>query len=220
MGKFKYGYGWLLKLILAAILLGVGVYMVFADQVVYTITGIAIVVYSLVRVVPLLKTLEKEILRTINLIEIIFDVILGGVMIYAGITKPDTASWDTWLGIYKYMLAFFFYVRGLIFFSSIAFMEEKTEMPKFWFHIVALTLGPVIVLWENFKPSTLGWIFLFISVAGATYLGFDGYGGYKKYREYSKSINTSKKPEKHPEVEKELPKPIKDEVEEKETYIS
>jgi hypothetical protein len=220
MAKFKYGYGWLLKLILAAILLGVGIYMVFADQVVYTITGIAIVVYSLVRVVPLLKTLEKEVLRTINLIEIIFDVILGGVMIYAGITKPGTTSWDTWLAIYKYMLAFFFYARGLIFFSSVAFFEEKTEVPKFWFHIVAITLGPVILLWQNFSPSTLGWIFLFISVAGSAYLGVDGYGGYKKYREYSKSINTKKEVQKDSKIEKEIPQPIKDEKEQNETYVS
>ena len=71
MDKARYGYGWVLKWLLAAILLGVGVYMVFADEVVYTITGVSIVIFSLFRVVPLLKSLHKEVLRTINLIEII-----------------------------------------------------------------------------------------------------------------------------------------------------
>ena len=33
MNKAKYGYGWVLKFVLAAILLGVGIYMVFADEV-------------------------------------------------------------------------------------------------------------------------------------------------------------------------------------------
>ena len=55
----KYGYGWVLKFVLAAILLGVGIYMVFANEVVYLITGVVIVIFSLFRVVPLLKTLKK-----------------------------------------------------------------------------------------------------------------------------------------------------------------
>ena len=38
----KFGYGWLLKFILAAILVGVGVSMVFADKIVFLVTGIAI----------------------------------------------------------------------------------------------------------------------------------------------------------------------------------
>ena len=57
--KSKYGYGWILKFVLAALLLGVGIYMAFADEVVYTITGVAIVLFSLLRVIPLMKSLHK-----------------------------------------------------------------------------------------------------------------------------------------------------------------
>ncbi len=48
MNKAKYGYGWVLKFVLAAILLGVGIYMVFADEVVYAITGVTIVIFFIV----------------------------------------------------------------------------------------------------------------------------------------------------------------------------
>lgn len=206
MAKAKYGYGWLLKFILAAVLLGVGIYMVFAQEVVYTITGIVIVIYSLFRVYPLLKTLDKEVLRTINLIEIIIGVVLGSVMIYAGIKGLDSNQADTWTKLFRWFLAFFFYIRGLVFFVSTTFFEEKAEIPKFIFHIVALTLGAVIAMWEGFEAQTLGWLFLFISIVGGAYLGYDGYGGYTKYRKYSQSLNKKKAKEVEVKYEKDLPK--------------
>jgi lysylphosphatidylglycerol synthetase-like protein (DUF2156 family) len=232
MAKAKYGYGWLIKWIVAAILLGIGIFMVIADDVVYTIVGIIITIYSLFRVYPLMKTLNKEVLRTINLIEIIIGVVLGGVMIYAGVKGLDTDNAETWQKLFRWFLAFFFYLRGLVFFVSTTFFEEKTEVPKFIFHIIALSLGAMLVLWEGFEAETLGWLFLFISVASAVYLGFDGYGGYSKYRKFSKTLNTKKDKEAQIKYEKDLPKeeidkekempeqPVEKEEEQDETYIS
>ena len=205
MAKAKYGYGWLIKWIVAAILLGVGIFMALADDVVYTITGIVITVYSLFRVYPLMKTLNKEVLRTINLIEIIIGVVLGAVMIYAGISGLDSNQ-DLWSGLFRWFLAFFFFLRGVVFFTSTTFFEEKSEVPKFIFHIIALTLAGAIAMWENFEAGTLGWLFLFISVASAIYLGYDGYGGYSKYRKYQKVLNQDKEKEAKIKVDKELPK--------------
>ena len=92
----KYGYGWVLKFILAAILVGVGIYLQFAKDVVFTITGVVIILFSLLRVVPLLKSLNKEVLRTINLIEIIFDTIIGGVLVYIALSGKveESATWE------------------------------------------------------------------------------------------------------------------------------
>lgn len=222
MAKPKFGYGWLLKWILAAILIAAGILMkVYEEVVVYATTGIAIAIFSLLRVVPLMKTLKKEVLRTINLIEIIFDTIIGGVMIYVAVSGKSTET--LWTSIYGYLLAVFFYSRGLIFFISLYFFEEKSEQAKFWFHIVCLTLGSVIFVLAIQKVDilyTLGWIVLFISIVGGLYLGYDGYGGYRKYRESSKALNETKKEKKKPAVEKELPKPLPEEREEKETYIN
>ncbi len=226
MNQMKYGYGWVLKFILAAILLGVGIYMVFADEVVFTITGVAIVIFSLFRVIPLMKSLNKEILRTINLIEIIFDTIIGGLMIYIGITKgANLANEAIWSSVYRYSLVFFFYARGLVFFNSVVFLGEKTEIPKFWIHIASLTLGAVIFVLPNFDYATVGIFFLIISLLGASYLGFDGYGGYRKYREYSKALNAGKEKEKQVDesknIDKEVPKEkIIEEPEEKRPYVN
>jgi hypothetical protein len=219
MAKLQYGYGWALKFLLAAILLGVGVYMFFADEVVYIITGVAIVIFSLLRVYPLLKTLNKETQRTINLIEIIFDTLIGGIMIYIALTVTNLAAQPIWGMVYRYGLAFFFYVRGLVFFNSVVFFGEKTEIPKFWIHVGALTLGTIIATAPGFDYGTVGLFFLIVSVIGSGYLGVDGYGGYKVYREHSKSLNEgkqkTKEKEKQDEVEKKIPTRIEDEKDER-----
>lgn len=217
MGKSKYGYGWLLKFILAAILLGVGIYMMFAEDVVYTITGVAIVIFSLFRVVPLMKSLNKEVLRTINLIEIIFDTIIGGVLIYVALSGKLSEDNGIWGYVYRYALAFVFYVRGLVFFNSVVFFGEKTEVPKFWIHIVALTLGTIIAVLPDFNHGTVALFLLIISVIGSGYLGYDGFSGYKHYREYSKSLNEGKQKEKAIE---EKDRPILDKEEEKRPYVN
>ena len=222
MNKPKFRYGWLVKWILAAILLAGGILMkLYQEEVVYATTGFAIVIFSLLRVVPLMKTLKKEVLRTINLIEIIFDTIMGGVMIYVVFSGNSTDPF--WISIYGYLLAVFFYARGIIYMLSLYYFQEKSEPLKFWFHVICLTLGPVIFVLTIMKVdiiSTLGWIVLFISVGGGAYLGYDGYGGYRLYRESSKALNESKQPSKSPTVEKELPKPIQEEPEEKQPYAS
>lgn len=223
MGKAKFGYGWLIKWILAAILIAGGILIkLYEVEVVYATTGISIVLFSLLRVVPLLKTLKKEVLRTINLIEIIFDTIMGGLMIYVVFSgKADDAMW---IAIYGYLIAIFFYARGFIYFTSLYFFDEKTEHMKFWFHIVCITLGSFLMALAIFNHpimTTLGWIVLFISVAGGCYLGYDGFGGYRKYREQSKALNEAKKAEaEKPIVDKPSPQPVVEEPKEKEIPIS
>ncbi len=222
MEKAKYGYGWVLKFILAAILLGVGVFMAFSPEVVFIITGVTILIFSLLRVVPLMKSLNKEVLRTINLIEVIFDFIIGGVLVAIALTRADDfATQPIWGMIYRYSLAFFFYVRGLVFFNSVVFFGEKTEVPKFWIHIAVLTLGVIIAVIPNFDAAIAGIFFLVIALIGSGYLGYDGYGGYKKYREFSKQLNEGDRPSPTPRKEKgkDLPSRIEEE-ERDETYIS
>ncbi|XMB71493.1 hypothetical protein RJI07_05095 [Mycoplasmatota bacterium WC30] len=224
MAKQKFGYGWVIKWVLAAILIAAGILMkIYDEEIVYATTGLAIVIFSLLRVVPLMKTLKKEVLRTINLIEIIFDTILGGLMLFVVFSGKLDVAGSIWVGLYGYMLTFFFLVRGIIYFVSLYYFEEKTEAIKFWFHLICIALGPVILtltILDKDIITTLGWMILFIAIGGGGYLGYDGFGGYKKYREKSKALNSKKQAEAKPIVEKEVPQPIRDEVEEKETYVN
>jgi len=222
MRKSKFGYGWLLKWILAAILLASGLLLKIYDvQVVYMATGVAIVLFSLLRIYPLLKTLNKEVLRTMNLFEIVFDIIVGALMIYVVMSGKTENSF--WITFYGFLLAFFFLARGIVFHVSLYYFGEKSEPLKFWFHIVSLLLASAIFVLSIMKVDiihTLGWIVLFISLAGSGYLGYDGYGGYRKYRAESKNLNTEKTISQSPKVEKELPKPVPEVEKEEETYVN
>ncbi len=226
MAKLKFGYGWLLKWILAAILIAAGILMrIYDETVVYAVTGIAIIIFSIFRVVPLLKTLKKEVLRTINLFEIVFDTIVGAFMlfvVFSGKVGP-TVTTPLWTNLYGYLLAFFFFVRGLIYFISLYYFGEKSESIKFWFHLVCIMLAPSILVLTIMGVDIihfLGWLVLFISVGGGLYLGYDGYGGYRKYRETSKALNEGKKDSATPKVEKELPKPQPEAEKQEETYVN
>lgn len=203
----KPSYGWLLKWILAAILITVGLTMFFQEQLVFLVTGGVIVIFSLFRVYPLLKSLKKELQRTINLLEIIFAFLLGALMIYVGYESYNSGNAidPLWHQVYKYTLAFVLIARGVVFLYSTVFLEEKTEQMKFWMHLVIFILGGVIIGVKDFEPATVALLLLIISVAGGAYLVYDGSGGYKKYREYSLALNEKKQIDKPKDVEKELP---------------
>jgi len=229
MAKPKFNYGWVIKWLLAALLLAAGITMLFnSGVIVYATTGLAVVIFSALRVVPLMKTLKKEVLRTVNLIEIIFDFIIGGLMVFVAFSGKSTDTF--WIAMYGYMLAFFLLSRSIIYLVSLYYFGEKTEATKFWTHLILFALGPVVLTLTVLKNSTgieiinlLIWVLFVFAIGGAVYLGFDGYGGYKIYREKSKALNAEKeklKEKQDSKVEKELPQLPKDEVEEKETYIN
>ncbi|WP_045749192.1 hypothetical protein [Acholeplasma oculi] len=204
----KASYGWLLKWILAAILIGVGFTMFFSKELVFLITGIVIIVFSLFRVVPLVKSLKKEILRTINIVEIVLDFILGGILTYVGVEalqsgiQPDSI----WSMAYKYILVFILLSRAIIYLYSVVFLDEKTEQIKFWSHIGIFALGAAIIGIENFNEEWIAWLLLIISLFGGAYLIYDGSKGYGNYRKYSLSINQQKEVTKDSKIEKDLPK--------------
>jgi len=207
---------WIIKFILAGILLGVGLFMVFSEDVVYLMTGAILVVFALFRVVPLLKTLKHEVSRTIHLIEVLVTAILGGVLIFASLQLgSDGGNTNLWGMIYRYGLGFVFYARGVIYFISTVFFQEKTKILEFIMHVVSISIGTAIVFNSQFDASFIGIFFLIMSIIGAAILTVDGYGGYKKYRLAFK--NDEKQLENQPKKEKTLP--LEDPQEER-TYIN
>ena len=207
---------WIIKFILAGILLGVGLFMVFSEDVVYLMTGAILVVFALFRVVPLLKTLKHEVSRTIHLIEVFVTAILGGVLIFASLQLgSDGGNTNLWELIYRYGLGFVFYARGVIYFISTVFFQEKTKVLEFIIHVVSISIGTAIVFNSQFNASFIGIFFLIISIMGSAILTLDGYGGYKKYRQAF--IHDEKQFENQPKQEKTLP--LEDPKEER-TYIN
>ncbi len=199
---------WIIKFILAGILLGVGLFMAFSEDVVYLMTGVILVIFALFRVFPLLKTLKHEVSRTIHLLEVLITAILGGVLIFASLQMgSDGGNTSLWELVYRFGLGFVFYARGVIYFMSTVFFNEKTKVLEFIIHLASLSIGTAIVFSPQFDASLIGIFFLIISVIGAGILSVDGYGGYKKYRQMitQDEKQKDKKPEKIKEKQQEVP---------------
>ncbi len=188
MAKKIYTYSWVLKIIAAAILLAFGITMKFVSGGILLLTGIVIALFSIIRVVPLLKTLDKEVLRTINLFEIIIDAVIGGLMIYFAVTSEDGSMGSA----YRLLLATVCYLRGIVFFTSTSFFKEKTDVRKFVFHIVIFTIGSMLYIFKDFDINWLSWLILFLCIVSGAYIGYDGFNGYRKYRLLSTGKATTK----------------------------
>ena len=90
-------YIWLFEWIAASLILALGLVIGFVDGVVLLATGISLVLIAILRVIPLFKTLKDKLMRWINLIEIILNLAIGGVMIYLTINAWNTDT-DVELG--------------------------------------------------------------------------------------------------------------------------
>lgn len=219
----KFGYGWLLKWVLAAILIAVGIYFKFNNELVYLVTGSVIVIFSVFRVYSLLKTLDKEVQRTLNLIEIILSTILGVILIVVGVRAKNQGGQvdDVWGLVYRFGLVFIFTMRSIVYFYSTTFLEEKSEQVKFWTHILLLPLAGVILASSEFGPEWVGWLLLVISLTGGAYLIYDGTKGYNNYRNEQKLLNDRKpkdeRTNKQIEQEKEI---IIDKQDDERPYVS
>jgi membrane glycosyltransferase len=207
---------WLIKFLLAGILLGVGLFMAFDEEIVYLMTGVILVVFALFRLKPLLKSLKKEVSRFIHLMEAIVTILLGAALIWISF-QLDGDNSEIYTLIYKYGLGFVFYTRGVVYFVSTVFYNEKTKPLEFVIHIASLSIGTAIFFIVDFNPGLVGIFFLIISVIGAVTLTLDGYGGYKAYRIEMTQDEKSPSKTKEKGIDKHIP--LEDKKEER-TYVN
>lgn len=207
---------WLMKFLLAGILLGVGLFMAFDEEIVYLMTGVILVVFALFRLKPLLKSLKKEVSRFIHLMEALVTILLGSALIFISFQLTGDNS-EIFTLIYKYGLGFVFYTRGVVYFVSTVFYNEKTKPLEFVVHIASLSIGTAIFFIVDFNPGLVGIFFLIISVIGSVTLTLDGYGGYKAYRIDMTQDETSTSKTKEKSIETHIP--LEDKKEER-TYVN
>lgn len=207
---------WLIKFLLAGILLGVGLFMAFDDEIVYLMTGVILVVFALFRLKPLLKSLKKEVSRFIHLMEALVTILLGAALIWISF-QLDGDNSEIYTLIYKYGLGFVFYTRGVVYFVSTVFYNEKTKPLEFVIHIASLSIGTAIFFIVDFNPGLVGIFFLIISVIGSITLTLEGYGGYKAYRIEMTQDEKSPSKTKEKAIDKHIP--LEDKKEER-TYVN
>lgn len=196
-------YGWALKILGAALLIGLAAFLYFGttgEQIVITFVGSAIIIYSLVRLVPYVKTQGSDLIKTINIMEITIDVMIGiFLIIYYLIFEEDMG------GIFGYLFGPFLIIRGAVHFYGVSEGKEKSDLPLYFFHTGALIVGTYIVFYPGgFEAAILLMVILIFSVIVGGFLVYDGGKGYKIYR-YEKAVYQQEVTGDSQTVEKELP---------------
>lgn len=212
MKNFFKKYLFVFEWIGAAILLAVGITVVVAPEIFLYIAGLVLVIFGLFRLYPLLKTTEDRLLKLLYLLEIVLNVAIGVLLILEG-RKDDYNG-----NLLRYSVGGVLWLRGVLFYFATVIRKEPTDHVKFWTHIALITMGPIIVVSDIFKPENLAWLLLVLAVLSALIIGFDGYKNYKNYRyewlakEKTKKVVEKKEKEITEEVPKEDPLPTKEDV--------
>ncbi len=182
MKAFK-NYGWLLKTTGAALILGLAIFLEISkdgESIVSIFIGFAIVMYSVVRLVPFVKTQKSDLIKTINIIEITIDFAIGLALILVPLLLT-TGFGNT--DLFRYLLGTYLLLRGVVHFYSVSSHHEKNDLPLFIFHISAIVVGTILFYEPAFNLAILIHIILVISIVSGGYLGYDGYKGYNVYRQ-------------------------------------
>ncbi len=179
-------YGWAVKIIGAALLIAIAVFLELGDGegIVIPFVGGAIIIYSVIRLVPFVKTQKNDLIKTINIIEITIDIGIGLVLIIVEIfTSFDLGIW------FGYLLGIYLMLRGAVHFYGISLGVEKSDVVLYLFHVFALVVGSYIFFFDGgFTAAILIHIILFFTVVSGGYLIYDGYKGYRVYR-YQKTLS-------------------------------
>lgn len=177
-------YGWVLQIVGAALLIGLALYLEFAngEDIVVPFIGALIILTACIRLVPFVKTQKSDLIKTINIIEITIDVAIGITLIVIQMfTDMEFGA------IFGYLIGVYLMLRGSVHFYGVSEQKENSDVPLYIFHVAALIVGSYVFFSGDFTPAVLIHLILAFSVISGGYLIYSGYKGYRSYR-YQKTM--------------------------------
>ncbi|HNZ50998.1 MAG TPA: hypothetical protein PK087_01470 [Bacilli bacterium] len=211
MKEFFKKYLFVFEWIGAAILIGVGIYVVLDSSILNVFVGLILLVFGLLRLIPLIKTTPDKVLKIMYACEIVINVGAGIFLVIEG--GKENSNLNDWFG---YMIGGVLMLRGFVHFFATSLRKEPNDYVKFFSHLGLFTVGCFIVARGGFSSDTLAYIILVLAILSALFIGFSGYKHYRNYRYELRAREESKKvvvqDEKQPEQIIEDPKPKKSKI--------
>lgn len=199
MGAFKQ-YGFVLFIVGAAILTALFVFLFFEPgrEIVVPFVGAIILISSSIRLVPYVKTQKNDLIKTINIIEITVDVLIGLTFLLIP-TLTEIVLGD----LFGVIFGVYLMLRGTVHFYGVSEQAELSDLPIFLYHIATLIVGS-FVAFSGFDEAALIFVIQFFSIVAGGYLYWGGYKGYKQYR-YQKTLTMPDQASAEERVEKRVP---------------
>ena len=196
--KYRWLYLWIASAALLTFTVILFLSSTFRESFVFYVTGAILVIFVIIRFIPLVKTSRENMALALNVIEMLVDMIVGILMIILTAKLQDKKLLDT---LYPFLIGGVIYARALVYFVEISFLKTKPEKLKFFIHIALLTVGSVIMArFDNFNPNSLGFVIgVFFALSGIFTLT-DGIINYNNYRKLYVKVKK--------EVKKEEIKPL------------
>ncbi len=197
-------YNWAIKIIAAALLvaLAITLYFLEVERMIEGFVGVIIAVYALVRLIPYVKSQKSDLIKTINIVEIILNLVIASVLIITSLVREESLG-----AIFGYIVGGVLIARGMVHFYSLSYGAEKGDHVTYFFHIATLVLG-TLILSRGFDSSDLVILMMIAALLGGGYLGYESYSGYNNYRKY-KTMETHKQDSASDEVSSGIDAPGK-----------
>lgn len=223
--------GFIFKIFAAAILLALGLWMIFdhstAEKVIVTTSGAAILILCVARLVYLMraKNLTKKYKITV-ICEIVIDLVVGGFLIVAGVFyQKQEAKYEKFVkfvkGNYRWFVGSVIYLRGVVHFFETGFLKYKTNIFNYVVNIALITLGTFCFAYK-FDVSKLAWIITVAVLLSCAYLSLDGIKTYVRFKNGGDKgeKRTPKKKDKEKDKESEIPVGILDNPEAEQPMVN
>ncbi len=197
-------YSWVIKAVGAALLLALALTLYFIDVAVLieAFVGVIIIIYALIRLVPYVKSQKSDLIKTINIIEITLNILIGALFLTVALTSEEGLG-----QIFGYLVGGVLLARGMVHFYGLSSGNEEGDHVTYFFHIAAIALG-TLILYRGFNSEDLVILFIVLALMGTAYLGYDSFNGYNMYRKrktMSKSDEASKEDQDRPSKGYDMP---------------
>lgn len=203
MKKYKWLYLWIAAVALIVFASLVLFNAEFGRSVIFYITGVLLVVFVIIRFIPLIRTTRNNWAIALNAIEMFVDLVIGVLMVVLTAKVEDK---DVLYKIYPFLVGGVIYARGVVYFSEVAFFETKVEKAKFFVNLALITAGSVIIArFDNFNVDSIRWLLgIAFAICGVVAVG-DGYINYNNYRKTY--VMPKKEKEKEKKIEEKIEAP-------------
>ena len=169
-------YVWVVEWIATALLIVLGIIAVVEKTILLYTFGILFIILGLFRIIPLLKTTSSKLVKWLLFGETLVDILSGGVLLFLAIKNSETGNYV------GYIIGGVLYLRGFIHFLSTSLKDEPSNLVNFFFHIVLITIGTIVITKGGFDKVLLAWLFLIVIAICALILAIKGYRDYSNYR--------------------------------------